>query len=695
MASRLPVPGGDPDNWGEILNDFLSQAHSASGLLADDTVGTAQLQDGAILNAQISSLAAIAKTKLANDVQASLIAADNALPSAQKGAANGVATLDSGTKLTAAQLPTNVTTKVEARRIENRTLRGSKAIIDQLDAPLGAPVPLVTLGSGYAFSLGTENSTSTLSGSIVTPYTANQYDSDSPKIRVAGGPFEPLFGSNANVGAVQTRATGSWGPTGLVGQYWFDFDGDRFEVRMRDGGSAQYLTVWVDGRPHVLPSTPQQLSPGDGLYHLILVDLRPLGPRKKRTIMLEGEALTFGGVRHFPTDTVSYPATGDPPRLLIIGDSYSVPGQGQFRGARGYPFRLARRLGWDVHVAGFGGTGYTNAGSGNKYYARIADEVTPFGPYDAIVVQSSSNDRTVLQSSDVEQVFNTLLGAYPDTPLYGTAVMHLSRGNSTLNAQDDAVDAIVETAAGNLNIPLYDPIGDGTFYGTGYQGAATGDGNADYYAWTDSSHPSPEGAIALGDDFARWLSQQLGTTADLSVNTSRDREEMLPGIVPTPTAAGTAALSMTANRAWFCRFVPSRDMTITKAAIHLSTAAGADDALDIAIYEVSGTSLSRLVSSGATTGKLNSTPGIVTIDVAATTLLANKIYYVGMSVGTVGGTAAAVIAHSGLAGGFGQLFGTGIPAVECGYAAASHPLPSTVSALLSTINNPIIALRES
>lgn len=695
MAPRLPVPGGDSGNWGEILNDFLLRSHTADGSLASNAVGADQIADASVTNAKISASAAIAKTKLAADVQSSLTAGDNALPAAQKGAASGVATLDSTAKLTAAQLPTNVTTSTEARRIENRTLRGSKAIIDQLDAPLSAPVPVVTLGAGYAFALSTENSTSSLSGSTVTPYTANQYDSDSPKFRVAGGPFEPLFGSNANVGAVQTRATGSWGPTGLVGQYWFDFDGDRFEVRMRDGGASQYLTVWVDGRPHVMPSTPQQLNPGDGLYHLILVDLRPLGPRKKRTIMLEGEAFTFGGIRHFPTDTVSYPAIGNPPKLLLIGDSYTVPGQGQFRGARGYPFRLARRLGWDVHIAGFGGTGYTNAGSGNKYYNRIADEVTPFGPYDAIIVQSSTNDRTILQSSDVQQVLETLIASYPNTPVYGTKVMHLSRGNSTLNSQDDAVDAIVETVANSVNVPLYDPIGDGTFYGTGYQGATTGDGNADYYVWTDSSHPSPEGSIALGDDFARWLSQQLDITADLSVNTSRDREQMLPGIVPTPTAAGTAALSMTANRAWFCRFVPSRDMTITKAAVHLSTAAGSDDAVDIGIYEVSGTTLSRLVSSGATTSKLNSTPGVITVNLASTTLRTNKIYYVGMSVGTIGSTAAAVIAHSGLAGGFGQLFGTDIPAVECGYAASSHPLPATVSSLLSTVNNPIIALREA
>jgi hypothetical protein len=31
--ARLPQPGGDDGNWGNILNDFLAQAHNADGSL--------------------------------------------------------------------------------------------------------------------------------------------------------------------------------------------------------------------------------------------------------------------------------------------------------------------------------------------------------------------------------------------------------------------------------------------------------------------------------------------------------------------------------------------------------------------------------------------------------------------------------------------------------------------------------------
>lgn len=55
MASRLPTPGGDNGNWGSVLNDFLLQSHNPDGTL----VG------GSVTNAQVSSTAAIAKSKLA------------------------------------------------------------------------------------------------------------------------------------------------------------------------------------------------------------------------------------------------------------------------------------------------------------------------------------------------------------------------------------------------------------------------------------------------------------------------------------------------------------------------------------------------------------------------------------------------------------------------------------------------------
>lgn len=53
--ARLPTPGSDDGNWGDILNDFLSQAHSTSGALKPNSVDTAAIQDGAVTADKLSA----------------------------------------------------------------------------------------------------------------------------------------------------------------------------------------------------------------------------------------------------------------------------------------------------------------------------------------------------------------------------------------------------------------------------------------------------------------------------------------------------------------------------------------------------------------------------------------------------------------------------------------------------------------
>jgi hypothetical protein len=52
--ARLPKPGSDQGKWGEILNDYLSQAHDDDGKLKNNSVGSSQLQDNAITPAKLS-----------------------------------------------------------------------------------------------------------------------------------------------------------------------------------------------------------------------------------------------------------------------------------------------------------------------------------------------------------------------------------------------------------------------------------------------------------------------------------------------------------------------------------------------------------------------------------------------------------------------------------------------------------------
>ncbi|OGL22560.1 hypothetical protein A2707_04555 [Candidatus Saccharibacteria bacterium RIFCSPHIGHO2_01_FULL_45_15] len=53
--ARLPQPGADAGNWGTILNDYLSQAHTTDGALKSGIISTALIQDGAVTEAKLDT----------------------------------------------------------------------------------------------------------------------------------------------------------------------------------------------------------------------------------------------------------------------------------------------------------------------------------------------------------------------------------------------------------------------------------------------------------------------------------------------------------------------------------------------------------------------------------------------------------------------------------------------------------------
>lgn len=52
---RLPTPGQDSDNWGNILNEYLSQAHAPDGNLKSGVVTSASLDDAAIDQSKLNT----------------------------------------------------------------------------------------------------------------------------------------------------------------------------------------------------------------------------------------------------------------------------------------------------------------------------------------------------------------------------------------------------------------------------------------------------------------------------------------------------------------------------------------------------------------------------------------------------------------------------------------------------------------
>ena len=95
--ARLPQVGGDTGNWGEVLNEYLSQTHSSDGSLKPGSVGQSQIADGAVTAA-----------KLTDDSVTTAKLADNSVTAAKlqgAGQASGIATLDVNGILPEAQVP--------------------------------------------------------------------------------------------------------------------------------------------------------------------------------------------------------------------------------------------------------------------------------------------------------------------------------------------------------------------------------------------------------------------------------------------------------------------------------------------------------------------------------------------------------------------------------------------------------------
>lgn len=51
--ARLPQPGGDSGNWGNVLNDFLLQAHQADGTIKANAVDSAAIQNNSISGSKL------------------------------------------------------------------------------------------------------------------------------------------------------------------------------------------------------------------------------------------------------------------------------------------------------------------------------------------------------------------------------------------------------------------------------------------------------------------------------------------------------------------------------------------------------------------------------------------------------------------------------------------------------------------
>jgi hypothetical protein len=172
-----------------------------------------------------------------------------------------------------------------------------------------------------------------------------------------------------------------------------------------------------------------------------------------------------------------------------------------------------------------------------------------------------------------------------------------------------------------------------------------------------------------------------------------DRDNGQRGIIAPTASHGVGTIVATASRAYYVRFVPSRPMQIVSIKFVVTAFSATDDAVDVGI--INGTTGVRLVSSGATTGKVNTTNAVKSITVTSTALAANQAYYAGLAYGTVGGTAATLagVTAGGTALGV-TLFGTAVGTIEAG-STANATLPASATPASGPSTFPFLVLKET
>lgn len=319
-------------------------------------------------------------------------------------------------------------------------------------------------------------------------------------------------------------------------------------------------------------------------------------------------------------------------------------------------------------------------------YGVIIDNVVTDGLISHNICKGQYTNGIVISdtaSTGVQVAHNrTLSGTTIDTANY----------YGILLASGDALDNYIDVQLGSAN------------QGLGVQGASQliknnrivrGANTSAACITVTSAATSPTLALNNVDGPINVNSSATGVVQN-STGATLDRTRGLPGlIVPEHWSAVSTQVLATANRAYYVRFVPSRDMVITKIGFVTTVAATNNDACDVGLFTAA---LAKITTAGATSGKLNATAGPQAITITTTTLTAGTVYYAAFSVGTIGGTGATLVAvPNPTACLFHEAFGATAPNLLHGRMETAHPLPDPLTYAGGVVvgGTPMLFIRES
>lgn len=440
--TRLPEPGGDSEQWGTILNDFLAQAHNTDGTLKQlDQSQVKDLVNSLAAKLNIADAAPVATSgdygDLTNKPVIPATAADVGAVSATGFDAATTALITNTSSATATTLQAAFVTPQTATETNGSKLRRLALQAQQQNAFSRATLTAVPAWAATtAYTQGQVRSAGAnlyiclaagTSGATAPTTTLGRAVTDGSCIwayfgRVQTGPTEPTAptyssatsapGGLTNVyyaydNANAFRLYGAYATNNFSGASINRFNQAAGSVRQGDAryafwtdaprvslilSAASNARVRIDGRLYSLNSI-NYIASGSG-YHTF--DFSSTGGRKPRLFEVDLSRFTpsFTGVAVGPLDQVWAPADQDKVTAVFISDSiWDGSSWGPF--AHTVPQILSAQLGWsDCWNFSIGGTGWLNPGTGPYYtFRQRVTEALTRNP-DIILFQGSVNDST-------------------------------------------------------------------------------------------------------------------------------------------------------------------------------------------------------------------------------------------------------------------------------------------------------------
>jgi lysophospholipase L1-like esterase len=157
----------------------------------------------------------------------------------------------------------------------------------------------------------------------------------------------------------------------------------------------------------------------------------------------------------------------------------------------------ANRLGWDVEVDAWGGTGYTTTGGSPGYLERLRQPGAMSGGYDVVLLEGGTNDARVgTPPAQVEAaVRDVVTEVRRRQPQARIVLMGAYDPPGVIDLRRSVADDAVRDAARSLGLPFFSPLSEGWHTGQ----------DPGQFLHADGLHPDDDGYGVMGERLAAAL----------------------------------------------------------------------------------------------------------------------------------------------------------------------------------------------